>query len=174
MPTYEGWLHPKPEKRTPVVQIRRPTPEPPPQVAKPPKPKSFFPGKRPDIERLATWAEVEAQLPKNKVEGPDWSAALAQGIIAPLTSLTPGETALEELPIEVNLKGAMPVVFPHAPHTRWLACDNCHTDIFPMEGGATEMTMEALNDGKFCGVCHGKVAFDIMTGCPLCHPEMGS
>jgi c(7)-type cytochrome triheme protein len=33
------------------------------------------------------------------------------------------------------------------------------------------MTMDELNDGKYCGVCHGKVAFPLTT-CARCHPEM--
>lgn len=176
MPSYEEWLHPKPEQRTrrPPVEVHYQQPAAFPKVGEQPTLKGLFSGTRPEIEKLKTWEEVEAALPKNKVGSADWGAALTQGTIAPLTSLTPGEKGIEEMPIEVTLKGAMPVTFPHAPHTRWLSCDNCHPDIFPMAGGTTEMTMEDLLGGKYCGTCHGKVAFDIPTGCPICHPEMGS
>lgn len=39
-------------------------------------------------------------------------------------------------------------------------CDTCHPSIFQMKKGAAKMTMELLNQGKFCGACHnGKTAF---------------
>ncbi|GAB4483156.1 MAG: hypothetical protein OHK006_03290 [Thermodesulfovibrionales bacterium] len=39
-------------------------------------------------------------------------------------------------------------------------CESCHPALFQMKKGAAEMTMAALNQGKFCGACHdGKTAF---------------
>jgi c(7)-type cytochrome triheme protein len=39
-------------------------------------------------------------------------------------------------------------------------CESCHPSLFPMKKGSAKMTMNLLNNGRFCGSCHnGKVAF---------------
>jgi c(7)-type cytochrome triheme protein len=180
MPSYEEWLHPKPEvrHRPPPVQVfyqQRPAF---PKIVEQPKLRAFFLGERPPIEQLESWDEALEALPKftgPKIKGSvaNWDAALEQGIIQPLTSLQKETEGLEPFDGEVRLKSEekQPVVFRHAPHATWLACENCHNEIFPKEAGATAMTMDELLDGKYCGTCHGKgnVAFD-MKLCVLCHP----
>jgi c(7)-type cytochrome triheme protein len=67
--------------------------------------------------------------------------------------------------------GAAPVTFSHEFHTQAFECKKCHTGIWPMKKGAKKMNMDALYDGKFCGVCHNeKVAF-AATDCDKCHIE---
>jgi len=175
MPSYEEWLHPKPEEqrqRRPV-EVRYQQPVAIRTVGEQPRlPGPLVGSERPAVEKLRTWEEVAEALPKNAVGGPDWVAALEQGIIAPLESLEPGKKVLETLDLDVALeKGPMPVTFRHATHTRWLACDNCHTEIFEMAAGTAEIKMEDIYGGRYCGVCHGKVAFEVETGCPICHGE---
>jgi c(7)-type cytochrome triheme protein len=59
--------------------------------------------------------------------------------------------------------------FPHSAHVEWLACETCHPRIFPYRGEA--ITMESVNNGETCGVCHGPVAFP-PAACFRCHTGM--
>ena len=70
-----------------------------------------------------------------------------------------------------EVKGSMPdVVYPHAAHTRWLDCSNCHPAIFIPQKGANQISMASILLGQKCGVCHGKVAFPV-SECRLCHSQ---
>lgn len=61
--------------------------------------------------------------------------------------------------------------FPHPSHAVF-PCDKCHTALFPMKKTDTVTSMDEINSGKSCGVCHnGAVAFDA-TNCGICHPGM--
>jgi c(7)-type cytochrome triheme protein len=68
--------------------------------------------------------------------------------------------------------GSMPAsIFPHWVHRVRYRCDACHTDIFEMQLGATEISMELMREGKSCAICHDgtrafKVGFD---SCNRCH-----
>ena len=64
-----------------------------------------------------------------------------------------------------------PAMFPHFVHRIQFRCYVCHNDIVAMRAGANPITMDAIQDGKFCGVCHnGKVAFQAtFDTCPRCH-----
>jgi len=67
---------------------------------------------------------------------------------------------------EVDLQ---PVVFPHWTHRIQFKCKACHESIFPMERGASDITMSAIIDGQYCGACHnGKTAWDPLY-CDRCH-----
>jgi len=51
-------------------------------------------------------------------------------------------------------------------------CDSCHPSLFQMKKGASRITMDSLNKGRFCGACHdGKVAFSTSNPqkCHECH-----
>lgn len=62
-------------------------------------------------------------------------------------------------------------IFPHFVHRIQFKCYVCHEDIFVMKAGANEVTMDAIQDGKFCGKCHdGKTAFQAtFNTCSRCH-----
>ncbi len=60
------------------------------------------------------------------------------------------------------------VRFPHAEHTEWLDCSNCHPHPFAEKAGATEITMDSIMRGHHCGMCHDRVAFSIFA-CERCH-----
>ena len=64
-----------------------------------------------------------------------------------------------------------PATFPHWVHRMQFRCYVCHDDIFKMKAGSNQITMDAIEGGKFCGACHnGKKAFGIMfEACPRCH-----
>ena len=100
----------------------------------------------------------------------NWVEALDRGLIAPRTGLTGGEK-MHSVDFDVLFKNtaSMPFVrFPHLPHTKWLTCKNCHPAIFLPQRGGNFVTMAAIIEGEYCGVCHGKVAFPPLE-CNRCH-----
>ncbi len=103
----------------------------------------------------------------------DWVSTLKQGKISPWFEFETRSTEpfLFDLVIVREVKGSMPnVVFPHAAHTEWLDCSNCHDEIFKPEKGANQISMAAILLGQKCGVCHGRVAFPV-TDCRRCHAQ---
>jgi len=127
------------------------------------------------VERARTWAEAQKLLPATD-GAPDWTKAFVKAVIAPRPGVATGAKPEDSMDQEVvRVPGgdeASKVVFPHAIHTALVKCDSCHPEPFEMQGGATAMSMEKINDGKSCGVCHGKVAFGA-DACARCHPAMG-
>jgi len=102
----------------------------------------------------------------------DWIRAQQNSYITPRSSIQ-GTTDEEILDLDVLMKGtganSVPyILFPHKPHTEWLACSNCHEHLFKSKAGATKFTMMQILDGEFCGVCHGAVSFPL-TECNRCH-----
>jgi c(7)-type cytochrome triheme protein len=126
------------------------------------------------LEGLRTYKEVQARLPA-KADEPDWTTALEQKLLAPKSRPDQPPIAMLELDVErVPKEGGEPmkVVFPHKAHTVLLSCDTCHPTLFEFQAGGTPITMEQLEKGQSCGVCHGKVAFPV-TACERCHPALG-
>jgi len=121
-------------------------------------------------------AELLPTLPRDKSGKPDMTLALLEKVISPAPGINAKAKNQPPFNLNVNLipKGqpAMKVVFSHKGHTEWLACANCHPSIFQMKKGADQMTMAALYAGKYCGRCHGRVAFPVPTGCARCHAAM--
>jgi c(7)-type cytochrome triheme protein len=119
-------------------------------------------------------SEAFAELPKAK-DGNlvDWVKALDQGLIRPWFDLEDPEAEPDILDMNIirEVKGSMPdVVYPHAQHTQWLDCSNCHDEIFVPEKGANQISMAGILLGQKCGFCHGKVAFPI-SDCRRCHSK---
>jgi c(7)-type cytochrome triheme protein len=102
-------------------------------------------------------------LPKDSYGQVNWTLAVMEGYLNPKGSLVPD--AEDEKPLDLNVfieaKVALManVIFPHSIHTYWLSCANCHPGIFIPEAGANDITMDGIFAGKWCGRCHGKVAF---------------
>lgn len=62
------------------------------------------------------------------------------------------------------------VTFPHSVHIELYGCDSCHPDLFKAAHGANKMTMDAMENGEFCGACHdGDTAFSVSEACDSCH-----
>ncbi|MFQ5736535.1 MAG: c(7)-type cytochrome triheme domain-containing protein [Thermodesulfobacteriota bacterium] len=116
-------------------------------------------------------------LPKDAYGFVDWAKAIKNGVISPKESI-PSSSALgpeDRVPftrrilIKSKLDFMPDVVFPHAPHTTWLKCSNCHPKIFRKKaGGNPDLSMIAIWKGRFCGRCHDRIAFPIRN-CFKCH-----
>jgi len=113
-----------------------------------------------------------AGLPKDKYGLVDWAKLVREGIIDPKPSLNPNADEMPPLKMDVVIpaKGNFTddVLYPHEMHTYWLKCEVCHPKIFVPSKGANNMTMVGIVEGKWCGRCHGKVAFPL-TDCNRCH-----
>ncbi len=117
-------------------------------------------------------------LPKDQLGMINWNKAVTDGIIRPRGTLTDEE---EEAPYEGFLDNIIffqakvymmaDVAFPHGIHSYWLSCDSCHPEPFKKQIGANKFTMQEIFDGKWCGKCHGKVAFPASgyANCRRCH-----
>ena len=128
------------------------------------------------VAEYETYADVLVAFPKDSMGNVDWVAAVEKALIRPLPGLDPEATEFPILPYDVRLDPGIPgfeVVFPHAAHTYWLRCDNCHPAIFRMQAGSNPITMAKIFEGEYCGKCHGKVAFPPQTGCLRCHVNLG-
>jgi c(7)-type cytochrome triheme protein len=89
-------------------------------------------------------------------------AAAAEGARAEYGDIVFNKTAERE--------GMRPVIFPHWFHRIRFRCAVCHQDNgFQMRAGSNAVTMKAIADGRYCGMCHnGEVAW-ASERCDLCH-----
>lgn len=122
------------------------------------------------ITTLQEPAEALGAFPMDRRGSADWVKALDLGIITPRADLA-GKSEMTTLDMDIMFKdtGQMPwVKFPHIAHTKWLACSNCHPNIFIEKKGANDVSMDSVLAGEFCGRCHGKVSFSLWV-CERCH-----
>lgn len=111
----------------------------------------------------------------------DWGRAVKEGYINPKASINTDGKKEALLDLDVVLRFDDPlikdVLFSHATHTYWLNCETCHPKIFVPRIAANKMTMQDIQEGRYCGRCHGIVAFptNVMPGshfrdyCLTCH-----
>lgn len=134
------------------------------------------------VKRAYDFAAFTADLPKGRFgNGVDWEAAEAEGKIK-LTDTLPGVSVKrsplqvpKDYSIEAKVAGLPEIIFSHRKHATWNGCELCHPEIYAVKAGATKYTMQDVFAGKFCGVCHGPVAFPAID-CQRCHtkPVTGS
>ena len=123
------------------------------------------------VKVLQEPSEGMKDFPRDNAGIINWVKVLNEDLIEPRQSLT-GEQTMYPIDFDIIFKntGSMPNVrFPHLPHTQWLTCANCHPAIFLPQKGGNPITMSAIIQGKYCGVCHGKVAFPPTMNCGRCH-----
>ncbi len=114
-------------------------------------------------------------FPKDRYGYPDWTKAVEEGLLNPLSSLKrnpPIEETLDtDILFQINDRLMANVLFPHKTHTYWLSCKICHPGIFKAKKGGNIFTMYDIWNGKFCGRCHGKVSFQPkgFRNCRRCH-----
>lgn len=130
-----------------------------------------------DIEPEYDFYEFTKDFPRarfgNRV---DWMIAEDQGLIK-LDDYLEGVSIRRdglEVPLEVEIDAKvteMPdIIFSHEKHTVWNGCELCHPQIFGVNKANSVYEMQQIFDGKFCGACHGSVAFTNMD-CRLCHTK---
>ena len=140
-------------------------------AGEPPPPAPIHDPSNPDAPRLQKPAEAFAGLPRDRRGRVDWMAALRQGGIAPRADVG-GKKPVERFTLDIVMRNTreMPhVKFPHEAHSLWLACENCHRSLFVPRAGANPVNMTEIFQGRWCGECHGKVAFTPMFDCERCH-----
>jgi c(7)-type cytochrome triheme protein len=115
--------------------------------------------------------EALSKLPRDGAGNQvNWVKALEKGYIKPHVNIR-SNTQIKVLDLDVLRRntGEMDMVlFPHKQHTEWLACSNCHEELFKFKAGATKFGMFDILKGEYCGRCHGAVAFPL-TECKRCH-----
>lgn len=129
------------------------------------------------VEFTGDFAEFRKPLPKERFGNEiDWMKAEEQKIIA-LTDQIEGISIKrnklknpDKFEINARIAGMPDIIFSHEKHTVWNGCELCHPDLFGVRKGATEYSMEDIFNGRFCGACHGKVAFP-NEDCQRCHSK---
>lgn len=135
-----------------------------------PEPSRLYDASSPAYSLLQQADDAMAGFPVDRIGGIDWMSALRDGLIAPRVSVRGlGKIDILDQDVIMGNTREMPYVqFPHEPHSQWLACNNCHDSIFIAKKGENPMTMTDIFLGKYCGVCHDKVAFSTYA-CERCH-----
>ncbi|OGW20874.1 MAG: hypothetical protein A2077_03510 [Nitrospirae bacterium GWC2_46_6] len=62
-------------------------------------------------------------------------------------------------------KGIGPAKFSHNFHAKAFGCNDCHAKHFAMKKGGSNMKMDAMYGGKFCGTCHNGSTASAVTDC---------
>jgi len=117
------------------------------------------------------------EFPKDLFGYPDWSMAVKRGIINPLDSIKgervkkDDEEFNQDIIFEINDRMMANVRFPHTTHNYWFSCRVCHPAIFIPKRGANDFQMKDIWEGKFCGRCHGRIAYAPkgFENCIRCH-----
>ena len=127
------------------------------------------------------FVRLYGSLPKDEDNKVDWERAVDEGLIDPLATFDGGDTDELIMDLRVVIKFSdmliKDVVFSHEVHTYWLNCESCHPRVFTPEVASNHMTMKEIREGKYCGLCHGAVAFptnvidapNFRANCLRCH-----
>lgn len=121
---------------------------------------------------------VTEKFPKERFgNGINWEKAEADGFIHLIdaiegVSIKRSSLAIQkDFSLEPKVKGMPEIIFSHKKHTVWNGCEVCHPDIFiGVKKGSTKYSMVEIFEEKYCGVCHGAVAFPL-TDCQRCHTK---
>jgi len=124
------------------------------------------------------FAKITKGYPRERFgNGIDWEKIEKDGIIQ-LSDFLEG-VSIERKPLTVQKdfsmqakEAGMPeIIFSHKKHITWNGCELCHPEIFlGVKKGMTKYSMPEIYEGKYCGVCHGSVAFPLMD-CQRCHSK---
>jgi c(7)-type cytochrome triheme protein len=107
--------------------------------------------------------------------GIDWEEAEERGIID-MKDFLPGISftrtrdlkKAKELQFATGEAGMPDILFSHKKHTIWSGCELCHPEIFGVKAGETVYSMQDIFNNRYCGACHGIVAFP-NNDCTRCH-----
>lgn len=129
-------------------------------------------------EKEDKFRAFSADLPKERLgNGIDWEKAELAGkhkLIDTLEKVPVKRKAIttrEDFDLAAKTEGMPEITFSHKKHTLWGGCESCHPDIFiGVKKGTNSYSMVDLFSGRYCGVCHGKVAFPT-NDCQRCHTK---
>jgi len=121
------------------------------------------------------FAALTSGYPKGRFgNNVDWEQAEIAGKVKLIDTLP--EVSVKRKPldlqkdysIEAKIDGLPQIIFSHKKHAVWSGCELCHPDIFSVKTGSTKYSMQDIFAGKYCGLCHGSVAFPA-ADCQRCH-----
>ena len=127
------------------------------------------------------FVRIYASLPRDEDRKVDWQRALEEGLIEPAATFdgSDAEELIMDFRVVIKFDDMLikDVVFSHEIHTYWLNCNSCHPKVFTPEVASNRMTMKEIREGKYCGLCHGMVAFptnivdapNFRANCLRCH-----
>jgi len=130
------------------------------------------------VKKANDFAAFSATLPKAKLgNGVNWEKAAEDGtihltdFIEGVSIKKPAQAIQQDFIIQPKSANKAEIIFSHKKHSLWNGCEVCHPEIFVgNKRGTTKYSMEEINQGKFCGVCHTTVAFPI-ADCDRCHSK---
>jgi len=130
------------------------------------------------VERKFDFAETTRGLPKERFgNGIDWERAEDEGKITPSDYIEGVSIKRDQLVVQkdflldAKVEGMPEIIFSHKKHTVWNGCELCHPEIFiGIKRGTTKYSMVDIYEGRFCGACHGSVAFPLLD-CQRCHTQ---
>lgn len=109
--------------------------------------------------------------------GINWEKAESEGRVKPVDFLEglsikrPALAVQKDFSLGAKLEGMPDIIFSHKKHTVWSGCELCHPEIFVgVKRGTTKFSMVEIFEGKYCGACHGTVAFPLID-CQRCHTK---
>lgn len=134
-----------------------------------------FAGKK--VKQDYDFRTFTAKLPRGRFgNGVDWEQAELQGLINPVDYIEGVSIKRKALPIPkdyeleaAKMAGMPDIIFSHQKHAAWNGCELCHPAIFGVKKGAS-YNMDDIFGGKYCGACHGLVAFPNLD-CQRCHAK---
>ncbi|WP_291315869.1 c(7)-type cytochrome triheme domain-containing protein [Desulfuromonas sp.] len=127
---------------------------------------------RDDFDRMAE------KLPEGRFGNRvDWAMASRQNMVKPkdfIAGVSFPRTKMKhqqgDVSLDAKLAGLPDIIFSHEEHATWNSCDLCHPEVFALKAGATKYTMQDIFAGRYCGACHGNVAFPLKD-CGRCHSK---
>jgi c(7)-type cytochrome triheme protein len=130
------------------------------------------------VKKEHEFAKLTEKFPKERFgNGVDWEKAEEEGRIRLVDSIEGVSIKRKPLTIQkdfnlaAKVQGMPEIIFSHKKHTVWSGCELCHPEIFVgVKKGTTKYSMVEIFDGKYCGVCHGTVAFPLLD-CQRCHTK---
>lgn len=131
-----------------------------------------------NVKREFDFYTFTDKFPKERFgNGINWEKAAAEGFIKPLDFLEGVSikrnpmNVQKDFSLDAKVEGMQDIIYSHAKHTVWSGCEGCHPEIFVgVKKGLTKYSMEEIYQGKYCGVCHIKVAFPLLD-CQRCHTK---
>lgn len=134
-----------------------------------------------EIKKEYDFAAYTANLPKERFgNGINWEKAEKDGQLKLIDYIEGISIKRQKMPLpkdfalDTQVEGLPSIIFSHKKHAVWNGCEVCHPEIFAgVKKGATKYTMIEIFDNKYCGVCHGTVAFPNLD-CQRCHTEPAS